>query len=121
MIVTSPCIMTNRSKTKKYIYHIYTNPTKSVTLHGKPKIVHCCYIHVLEKKKKNWKMSKQIKMYQVHYSKKNQEKKFKNYSQWILWCNLWLPSLCSCIFGGEKKYTYVSKATVQTERERELN
>jgi len=27
--------MTNRNKTKKNIYHIYTNPTKSVTLHRK--------------------------------------------------------------------------------------
>jgi len=114
MIVTSPCIMTNRSKTKKYIYHIYTNPTKSVTLHGKPKIVHCCYIHVLEKKKKNWKMSKQIKMYQVHYSKKKNLKIIHNgFCGVIYGCLACVPA-----FLGEKKNIHTLVKLLYKLRER---
>jgi hypothetical protein len=63
---------------KKYISYIHKPNKISNIAWKKQKIVHCCYIHVLEKKKNLGKyQNKYIKMYQVHYSKKIKKKNVK--------------------------------------------
>jgi hypothetical protein len=70
---------------KKNISHMYTNPTKSVTLHGKKKKKQkkkqktknsslLLYPRTGKEKKLGKYQNKYIKMYQFHYSKKMKKK-----------------------------------------------